>query len=658
MAPPAAKPRLSLFARLPELLAPYPGRLEFAVRLALLASLTVLDVEMFRLPDPALFTYAAFFMLKPDRVGSVLLSISMVALISILVGILILLATYVMDRPVLRVASMALMSFFILFLASASKLAPVGPIIAFIVGYALDLLASAPFGEVATRGYLYIWCLAAAPAGMSIVLNLLLGPAPRRLIERDLAHRLELCSAMLRGADTRVRAAFDACLREGPAGILTWLRMAGLERTSPADDLAALAQAARSTGVLVSLIGSVATDPDRLLPEPCRRQAADLLDEMATVLRRGLYPVDIVYDPPAAGLFEEACAVAAEMAAILASFATPPPTAAPPKREAKGFLQADAFTNPAHVRYALKTTAAAMFCYLTFSVLDWPAIHTCMITCYLVSLGTAAETLERSTLRILGALLGGAAGLATLVFLMPQVTSIGMLMTIVFAATAISGWVVAGGPRIGYLGFQMAYAFFLCIIQGFSPAFQLSVGRDRVIGVLFGDLVTTVIFIRLWPVSVAARLPPLLSTFLERLADLADAASRPQRYALAAEAQTALGGLDQDLDLAAYEPASLGASRAWAMEREAIVGPAVRLPGLLVLAADQAPGQLAGVSTRLRRLAAAHAGPVAAAPEPRPAQEPEGVLADLSRQPLAELERALATVAAAQTEGAPRHAPA
>ena len=65
----------------------------------------------------------------------------------------------------------------------------------------------------------------------------------------------------------------------------------------------------------------------------------------------------------------------------------------------------DAFSNPDHVYHALKTTGAAMFCYILYSLLNWPTIHTCLITCYIVALGTAAETVEKLSLRILGCLL-------------------------------------------------------------------------------------------------------------------------------------------------------------------------------------------------------------------------------------------------------------
>ena len=81
------------------LLRPFPGRLEFSSRLALACALTTLVVEIYQTPDPALTAYVAFFVMKRDRMESVIISIVLAILISLLVGTLILVAMAVIDQP-------------------------------------------------------------------------------------------------------------------------------------------------------------------------------------------------------------------------------------------------------------------------------------------------------------------------------------------------------------------------------------------------------------------------------------------------------------------------------------------------------------------------------------------------------------------------------
>src|SRR5262249_8194811 len=52
----------------------------------------------------------------------------------------------------------------------------------------------------------------------------------------------------------------------------------------------------------------------------------------------------------------------------------------------KSFFKPDAFTNPAHVQFALKVTFGAMFCYLLYTGIDWTGIHTAFITCIFIAL--------------------------------------------------------------------------------------------------------------------------------------------------------------------------------------------------------------------------------------------------------------------------------
>src|SRR5262245_49000155 len=149
MAPHADEPREGIAARILRLLEPNQGRLAYAARLALICALTTIIVEVYQTPSAALTVYVVFFLNKPDRAASVVLAVAFVVLLTLMLAFLLLIATIVLDSPLWRVVAMTLISFALLFLTSASKLRPVGAILALIAVYALDLLGAVPGGEIA-----------------------------------------------------------------------------------------------------------------------------------------------------------------------------------------------------------------------------------------------------------------------------------------------------------------------------------------------------------------------------------------------------------------------------------------------------------------------------------------------------------------------------
>jgi multidrug resistance protein MdtO len=610
MARPAAE---SAVARWLGLLAPLPGRLEFALRLALICTATTLVAEIYGTPEPALTAYIVFFLNRPDRATSLLLGVAMAVVITVVIALVLGIALVVVDEPPWRVASMAVLSLGLLFLVSASKLRPVGGTIALIVAYVLDLLGSIPTGELGTRGLLYGWLFVAMPAGVSIVVNLLVAPAPRRLVERALAQRLRIAVAVLRG--TGDPAAPARLLQEGDAELQARLRLAAAGRTSPPEDIAALRHAIDASVALLSALDFIARTPGVALPAPLRAAAADTLARMAAILDAGGYPVDVALPAEAESEAPKAPLAASAWDTLrdaIERFAVPAEAAsgtAPAK--ARGFFLPDAFTNPLHQRYAVKTTAAAMACYLLYSTLDWPGIHTCMITCYIVSLGTLADSVEKLALRIAGCLVGAALGLATMIFVIPSVTSPVAFLAIVFAGALASAWVAAGSPRISYVGFQMAFAFFLCVIQGTGPSFDMVVARDRVIGILIGNVMVYAVSTLAWPVSVAGRIDAGLLEAVRLMRRLAGAPDASARRRLASQSQAALGAVAADIDIAAYEPGSVRPAAAWLASRTQAVARAAALLSPLLLLAERDPGVGAAIDRRLARLASE---PVPASP--------------------------------------------
>ena len=175
----------------------------------------------------------------------------------------------------------------------------------------------------------------------------------------------------------------------------------------------------------------------------------------------------------------------------------------------KSFFKPDAFTNPAHVQFALKATFSAMFCYLFYTGIDWTGIHTAFITCIFIALESTEATLYKGMLRLVGCVIGGAFALLSIIFLVPHMETIASLIVLVAAVTAIAGWIATGSERISYAGFQIAFAFFLSMFQGYAPDTDLDKIRDRVVGILIGLAVTTFVFHYVWPERV--RLEPRIA---------------------------------------------------------------------------------------------------------------------------------------------------
>jgi multidrug resistance protein MdtO len=217
------------------------------------------------------------------------------------------------------------------------------------------------------------------------------------------------------------------------------------------------------------------------------------------------------------------------------------------------FFVRDAFTNPTYVRYALKGALAVMICYTLQSAVDWPGIRTCLVTCLIVGLGSEGATVQKGTLRIAGALVGGAIGFLAILFLVPGMESITSLVLLVAAGTAVAAWVVVGSPRISYAGVQIAFAFYVCVIQGFEPSWHFDTIRDRLIGILLGNTVITLVFHYVWPLPASGAMWTSLGSALRAMAQLATVENRDEVDRLRLQASRDFATAQQLADQAAFE---------------------------------------------------------------------------------------------------------
>ena len=144
-----------------------------------------------------------------------------------------------------------------------------------------------------------------------------------------------------------------------------------------------------------------------------------------------------------------------------------------------------------------------------------------MITCFVVSLSTIGASNQKGLLRFGGAAVGGGMGLIALVYLFPNVESIGGFWLVFGVGTAVAAWVNFGTPRISYGGYQIGVAFYKAILQGFGPALSATVVRDRLVGVFFGLAVFGIVEHVLWPMRAADALRSRLAEMMHLLAELA-----------------------------------------------------------------------------------------------------------------------------------------
>ena len=181
----------------------------------------------------------------------------------------------------------------------------------------------------------------------------------------------------------------------------------------------------------------------------------------------------------------------------------------------------DAFQNPEYVRFAFAGCLAASVCYVLYNAFDWRGISTSVLTCIVTALSTTGTSLQAQFLRLAGFVAGGLVlGISAQILILPGIDSIFGFALFFAAGTAIASWFATSSPRLSFFGVQMALAFYFVNLQDFQIQTDLTIARDKVIGVLLGILAMGFIFDRFGAKSDAEQLQKLLVRNVRMLAEL------------------------------------------------------------------------------------------------------------------------------------------
>jgi multidrug resistance protein MdtO len=530
-----------LVALLRRELRPTPGRLADSVRIVVVVLAVVAIGETFRLTMIAVSAYIVLFLSGREAASTVRTALA--AGIAVVLAIFTAIAVFMLSlsEPALRIPLIAVVTFGAMFLSRVSPLGPIFFVAGFIVAYGLTLgdqvlglalqpatagnapqfelpeILFVPPEEALVRLLLWVSLAVALPVALVIAANLLTGQDPARLLRRALAERLATAARFCageRGAEYRL----EAQALEGTAQLHKLYDLAGFLRRGKDRPLwgASLIEDIAQLGLLLlSWLRVGGGQRNFLAPVAgaCRRAECALQEGEAPSGE----PVTITAAGSARPLAD---AISRTLRAIQETLAgkTAERGAHDAGETPRGFLAVDAFSNPEHVRFAFKVTLAVMTCYFVMSMTNWPGIHTCVITCFFVALGTVGDTLHKATLRFVGCLIGAGLGLGAILLLMPLMTDLGDLFLLLAPVTLLAAWIGYGSERISYAGWQLAFAFYLVVLQGYGPTIDMYTARDRTIGILFGNAVVFVIFTTIWPVSVGNVVRTNIARALEQLA--------------------------------------------------------------------------------------------------------------------------------------------
>ncbi|WP_020173557.1 FUSC family protein [Methyloferula stellata] len=517
---PAPPPRFSLLAFLREELAPRPGRVAACTRIAFNCALTVAIAELYQIPLPAYMAYLVF-LISRDEVASTLLT-GVAGAIAATLAIALSLVFYMLDasEPALRLPLMAISTYIAMFLSRTMSLGPVAFLAGFIIVLSQTLIDVVPNLEVLTRLILWLWVVVMVPNVLTIVVNLAFGENPAELARRTAKRLLnELAAALRSGDSTRLEKA-----QAEAVGLVELRQRAGMLDKSLRSRAAIDTMLIETLAELLSLLRVLPAG----VPIEARLPLAAACEEATLAFGRGDAPAIMQHTPPDAVLrvlSPEARPVIVAMAKAMTRLSEGiarrrAATGQLAVAEVKSLFVPDAFSNPDHARFALKTMIAVMAAYIIYSLLDWPGISTSVTTCFFVALGSFGETVHKLTLRLAGAAIGGLLGLASIVYVLPHMTDIGQLCLLIAGVSFICGWVATSSERLSYAGMQTAFAFFLGVLHGYGPTTELVGLRDRVVGILLGNLIISIVFSVFWPISALDRARASVAAALRTLSRL------------------------------------------------------------------------------------------------------------------------------------------
>ena len=490
-----------------------PGRANYTLRLTLSCAVLIVLFMTLHIPFLAVALIVVFYVSQPNVLMIKLVSVVFVVTVSVALGGVLLIIKWTYDYPLIRLVASVILFFCAIYLMRVlGKLGLAFFVVALAVIYAQTFPSMTSQSEILVRLLLWLWVAINTAILVTLLVNACFQQAfpgyqfKARLVVmlRQTARRLSQPDdgtppptvTEIAGQFNQLRSLYQQAARATP------------EIAASPQAWQSLMAAALSCSHLTALLLPGDDHPD------ARRRIASQLNALADNLPAAAEVQPLIVPRDGAN-----SAILQEIAEVLARLARGETLPLPQGEVEKApLLLPDAWSNPAYLHFALKTLLATLLCYVFYTAADWQGIHTIMLSCVIVAQPGLGATMQKTWLRIGGALLATLIALLLIVFVQPWTDSLSGLLAMTLPVFALAAWIAAGSERIAYAGIQIGFTFALAFLSWFGPLSNLTELRDRVIGILLGVLVSSIVHLYLWPDSEAPQLKARLAQLYRQLA--------------------------------------------------------------------------------------------------------------------------------------------
>ena len=490
-----------------------PGRANYTLRLTLSCAVLIVLFMTLHIPFLAVALIVVFYVSQPNVLMIKLVSVVFVVTVSVALGGVLLIIKWTYDYPLIRLVASVILFFCAIYLMRVlGKLGLAFFVVALAVIYAQTFPSMTSQSEILVRLLLWLWMAINTAILVTLLVNACFQQAfpgyqfKARLVVmlRQTARRLSQPDdgtppptvTEIAGQFNQLRSLYQQAARATP------------EIAASPQAWQSLMAAALSCSHLTALLQPGDDHPD------ARRRIASQLNALADNLPAAADVQPLIVPRDGAN-----SAILQEIAEVLARLARGETIPLPQGEVEKApLLLPDAWSNPAYLHFALKTLLATLLCYVFYTAADWQGIHTIMLSCVIVAQPGLGATMQKTWLRIGGALLATLIALLLIVFVQPWTDSLSGLLAMTLPVFALAAWIAAGSERIAYAGIQIGFTFALAFLSWFGPLSNLTELRDRVIGILLGVLVSSIVHLYLWPDSEAPQLKARLAQLYRQLA--------------------------------------------------------------------------------------------------------------------------------------------